>query len=56
MAGYSGGGGTLAKTGAGVALFGGTAAFSWTIATIMLTVLIGAVLYRVANRRRRYQA
>ncbi|MFJ8153903.1 hypothetical protein [Streptomyces sp. NPDC094468] len=48
--------GTLAKTGAGVALFGGTAAFSWTIATIVLLVVAGAVLYRAANRGRRYES
>lgn len=54
MAGYSGGGGTLAKTGAGIALFGGTAAFSWTIAAIILLVLAGALVYRAANRKRRY--
>ncbi|MET9122958.1 hypothetical protein [Streptomyces sp. NPDC004528] len=47
--------GTLAKTGAGVALFGGTAAFSWTVAAIVVLVVAGAVLYRAANRRKRYQ-
>jgi hypothetical protein len=47
--------GTLAKTGAAVALFGGTAAFERTIAVIVALVVVGAVLYRVANRRKRYQ-
>lgn len=51
----TGGSGTLAKTGASVALFGGTAAFSWTIAAIVLLVLVGAVLYRTANKAKRYQ-
>ncbi|MEU4152495.1 hypothetical protein [Streptomyces sp. NPDC026659] len=48
--------GTLARTGSAVALFGGTAAFQWTIATIIGLVVLGAVLYRVANRGNRYEA
>ncbi len=47
--------GTLARTGAGIALFGGTAAFEWTIAAIVGLVLIGAVVYRTANSRKRYE-
>ncbi|MDT0435647.1 MULTISPECIES: hypothetical protein [Streptomyces] len=46
--------GTLAKTGASVALFGGTAAFSWTIAAIIALVVGGALIYRAANRGKRY--
>lgn len=48
--------GTLAKTGGAVALFGGTAAFEWTVAVILGLVVIGAVLYRRANRGKRYAA
>lgn len=47
--------GTLAETGATVALFGGTVYFEWTVATIVMAVVLGAVLYRAANRKRRYE-
>ena len=47
--------GTLAKTGASVALFGGTAGFEWTVGLIVILVVGGAVLYRAAKRKERYQ-
>ena len=47
--------GTLAKTGGAVALFGGTVAFEWTVAAILGLVAIGAVIYRRANRGKRYE-
>lgn len=46
--------GTLAKTGGAVALFGGTAAFERTVAVIIGLVVLGAVIYRAANRNKRY--
>lgn len=46
--------GTLAKTGASVALFGGTAGFEWTVAMIVGLVTLGAVLFRFAKRKERY--
>lgn len=55
MAGYSGNGGTLAQTGAGIALFGTTIYLQWVIGVIVGVVIIGALTYRMANRRRRYQ-